>query len=237
MSDLPAMSESIVLKVIDLLNTKVRDVKGQSFEQKQIFFDRFKSIMNFLLVLPDSPETDHFKNLSTVVGAVKKMELRGDDKMFEVDLIHCAIHHLAVHHQDRLPFRLKLVKSNDQLYRSADYKEAIIERMMEMFEDLFTAATEVHERVASLQRHADVCHASLKIVHTLALSFDPKAVINKLIKLCLSLAGDCIKQIKNKGDKRRTVRHLKRTIRECYLEDNPKLVKLAASLYTFFDGQ
>lgn len=223
------------MKVIDQLKNKIKEVKGMNFEHKQIFFDRFKSIMNFLLVLPDSPETDHFKNLMTVVDTIKKMELRGDDKIFEIDLLHCAIHHLAVHHQDKLPFRLKHVKSNDQLYRSTEYKATIIEQQMSLFEALFISTTELHEQVASLQRHAEICHTSLKIVHTLATVFDPKAVINKLTKLCLNLAGDSIKHIKSKGDKRRTVRHIKRTIRDCYLEDNAKIAKLASSLYTYFD--
>jgi hypothetical protein len=234
MSNLPALAESVVLKVLDHLEKKSSEIKKQTFEQKQVFFDKYKGILNFLLVLPDSPETEPLNNLRTVISSVNKMGLTGENRIFAIDLLLSAVHHLAVQYQDQLPFRLKQVKSNDQLYRSQDFKDSILKLLMELFEQIFGYLDELSESKGSTQP-AECCHMCLRSVNVLATSFKPTSAINKLIKTCLTLAGECIKLLKVKGDKRRTVRHLKRTIRELYLEDNPKLAKLASSLYTFFD--
>lgn len=234
MSNLPALAESVVIKVLDLLEQKSKEIKQQSFDQKQIFFDKYKSILNFLLVLPDSPETEPLSNLKAMVNSVTKMDLSGENRIFEVELLFCVIHHLAAQHQDQLPFRLKNVKSNDQLYRSQDFRNAVLKMMMSLFEQVFGSLEELSQANGHNQQ-AECCHMSLRCVNTLATSFKPSAAVNKLTKTCLNLAGTCIKLIKSKGDKRRTVRHLKRTIRELFLEDNPKIAKLASSLYTFFD--
>jgi hypothetical protein len=99
------------------------------------------------------------------------------------------------------------------------------------FEELYVLIEEVTE----MQQHAEWVNFAMRLVTMLTGYFKDKSVINKTVKAALTLAGNAIKGITNKGDKRRSVRNLKRTIRECHLEDNPKINKLASQLYTFFD--
>ena len=220
--------------MLDNLLSNVREFKKLSFEQKQVVLDDIKLITNFLLILPDSPETSFFSNLDKLVSMVRSMQLAGDDKIFFIDVLQCAIYYLAAQYQDKLPIRAKNVKSNDQLYKTAEYKQAILDKLMAYFEELYLTLDEVKtDKTVSLLPEAT--HLMMRVINTLAVNFKEIPVINKTVKLCLTYAGECIKEIKSKGDKRRTVRHLKRTIRECFLEDNPKLNKLAASLYSFFD--
>ena len=212
----------------------IKDIKKVSEENKQIIFDDFKMIISFLLIIPDSPETSYFKNLDLVLDTVRKMGLTGDDNLYMIDILHTSIYYLAVQYQDKLPIRAKNVKSNDQLYKSQEYKDYILNKMVSYFEELYTTIDEMKQN-KTIKHHADIVHVLMRIINTLVVNFKEIPVINKTVKLCLTYAGECIKEISSKGDKRRTVRHMKRTIRECYLEDNPKLNKLASSLYTYFD--
>lgn len=233
-SNLPALSEAILKKVFQCLTDKYKDVKRLPYEQKQVFFDNLKSLGNFLLMVPDSPEAAPFLNLDVFVDTFKGMKLAGEDKLFLLDGYHIAILYLAVQYQDKLPFRLKNVKSNDQLFKGDQHQLAVMDKLMALFEDFYTLLDEMKDPKANTQP-AETAHLCLRIIHSLTVTFKEKTVINKSVKSLLTLSGECIKLLKNKGEVRRTVRHLKRTIRECFLEDNPKLSKLSSSLYTFFD--
>jgi hypothetical protein len=237
-SNLPALSEAIMLKVFEGFRAKFREVAAWEFAKKQAFFDRLKSLMNYLLLLPDNPELEHFKNMLTLVDLIKSMSLKAADRLFYMDILAHSIHSLAIHvppsypqHQDKLPFRMKSVKSNDQLFKGAEFKAQIEEKLVASFEELYLLIEEVTE----MQQHAEWVNFAMRLVTMLTGYFKDKAVINKTVKAALTMAGNAIKGMNNKGDKRRAVRSLKRTIRECHLEDNPKLNKLASQLYTFFD--
>jgi hypothetical protein len=234
LSNQPALAENIFLKIVDNIAAKSKETKRLSFENKTVYFDGVKSLMNYTLYLPDSPESAHFKNLDTIVSTVRKMDLAGDDKLFFLEVLITAINILSILSQDKLPHRLRGVKSNDQLYKSPEYKEQLVEKLVGLFEELYPLLDGLKDTKGYTQL-AETAHFCFRSTHILVNAFKDKAVINKTVKLLLTLGGDCIKEVKNKGEKRRTVRHLKRTIRECFLEDNPKLNKLASSLYTFFD--
>lgn len=233
-SNLPALSEIILKKVFQVLTDKYKDVKKLSYEQKQVFFDNLRSLGNFLLMVPDSPEAAPFVNLDVFVDTYRGMKLTGEDKLFFLDGLHTAIVYLTIQQQDKLPYRLKNVKSNDQLFKGEQHQNAIMDKLMTLFEDFYGLLEELKDPKSSTQP-AETAHLALRIIHSLTAAFKEKTVINKSVKALLTLAGECIKLLKNKGEIRRTVRHLKRTIRECFLEDNPKLAKLSSSLYTFFD--
>jgi hypothetical protein len=116
------------------------------------------------------------------------------------------------------------VKSNDQLFRGQEFKEIILTKLMGCFEKLYVYIEFLSGNVLD-GKEEETVHLLLRVISTMSNNFKTKGVINKVIKLCLTICEENISDISKKKKRQKLVECLKATVNECI--DNSKLAKVA----------
>ena len=132
-----------------------------------------------------------------------------------------------------MPYHIKNVKSNDQLYRGNDFKLEISQKLMEVIKKFYEYLEKIKDEIID-GREKHTAELLLRIIATMGNNFVTKGVVNKILKLCLNAVGRNIKEVGEKKVKKRLVKNLKATVTDCGIRDNPKVGKLASQICSFF---
>lgn len=95
---------------------------------------KIKNLISFLIILPENPENDSlhvFNGLyAAVINYIKWTESKGI--YYKTRLLLDFFTYLCVQMQEKLPYHVENVKSNDSLYPEPEFKEACFEKMQEV---------------------------------------------------------------------------------------------------------
>ena len=107
---------------------------------------RIKALISFLIVLPENPENDYlhmFDGLYTGISKHFKWSKRRG--LFIRTRILCdCLAYLCVQLQEKLPYHIENIKSNDSLYTEEEYKQTIFVRFQEVSEEIIKNLAEIN---------------------------------------------------------------------------------------------
>jgi len=189
---------------------------------------KIKNLISFLIVLPENPENDYlhiFNGLyAGLTSHVKWSKRRG---LFIRTRILCdCFVYLCVQLQDKLPYHIENIKSNDSLYTEEDYKQTIFVKFQEVSEEIIKNIAEINSfEVPEVEPAIAITKINLNIVN-IFLNYIMNCpmlinsvntcveVIKKNIKFLRSNALKGTKFVNMIGNIRETLRNIKKNLKD-----------------------
>lgn len=112
---------------------------------------RIKNLISFLVVLPEDPQNDYlhvFNGLYT--GVMKYMKWTNNHGIYYRTRLLCDFYtYICIQLQEKLPYHVDNVKSNDALYPEPDFKEACWEKLQEVVKEIKDNLEEINNKEAN----------------------------------------------------------------------------------------
>ena len=105
-------------------------------------------MISFLIVLPENPENDPlhiFNGLYTALFEYLKWDAKSGIYA-KMNLLCDCFTYLAVQLQEKIPYHVENVRSNDVLYREPEFKQAIFAKLQEVLGQINTLLAEVNAK-------------------------------------------------------------------------------------------
>lgn len=93
--------------MFEILTLKLEEFESLSFLEKQNLVDKIKSLISFLILVPDSPDMDQFHLIKILASSIDNLTFNTNDKSFMADLVISQIKYYTV--QVNFPKPKKLV--------------------------------------------------------------------------------------------------------------------------------
>jgi len=224
--NLTSQAETLCKSAIGLFAELPKKVKDLPIED--VIESKIKNLISFLIVLPENPENDYlhiFNGLyAGLTSHVKWSKRRG---LFIRTRILCdCFVYLCVQLQDKLPYHIENIKSNDSLYTEEDYKQTIFVRFQEVSEEIIKNIAEINSfevpevepAIAITKINLNIVNIFLNYIMTCPMLLNSVntcvEVIKKNIKYLRSNALRGTKFVNMIGNIRDTLKNIKKNIKD-----------------------
>ena len=125
-----ALSNNLISQATSLIMTCITELAEVQLDSDMQVYGIFERIIGFLIVVPDDPENEYLFLFNGLFQAFSKATLRSShEAMLRLEFhIRCIVY-LSCQAQERLPFHIDGVTSNDALFKSIDFRRALVERI------------------------------------------------------------------------------------------------------------
>lgn len=117
------------------------------FEGRQsdaLFQGFLKNLISFMIVLPENPENDYLHVLSGFKNAIDVFKWNKKTGIFyKITFLLDFLAYLCIQLQNKLPYHIENVKSNDALFAETEFKTEIIKKINEILNEISTSQTEL----------------------------------------------------------------------------------------------
>lgn len=168
--------------------SQLLDMQNEAGRDEQIS-RILQQIVGFLFVMPDDPENEFlflFNGLMNAFEMIKFAEKTAP--AYKLRFYSDCLAYLNAQVQERLPFHIEGVDSNDFLFKTKEFRKAVLDRLMELFSKLedTTATIDkviVNEVEADKLLFAALLQCIASILNTLQCTQRSEALINRLSEL------------------------------------------------------
>lgn len=93
-----------------------------------------KQIVGFMFVMPDDPENEFLFMYNGLCNAFEMIKFKPSVvSVYKLRFYSDCLGYLNAQVQERLPFHIEGVNSNDFLYKTKDFRKAVLEKLSELF--------------------------------------------------------------------------------------------------------
>lgn len=178
-----ALSNNLISQATSLIKTCITELSEAESESDQQIYQIFYRLVCFLIVMPDDPENEYLFLFNGLFQSFLKAKFRTNfENILRFEFYTKCIVYLSCQAQERLPFHLEGVMSNDALFKSIDFRRALVERIGQMADLL----EEVLPKITEINGGADIDNYTL--IHlcqcgmTLATTFENAPRLKRLLK-------------------------------------------------------
>lgn len=135
--NLVSQSESLMKNAISVLSELPDKIPGTTLDR--FVTSRIKNMMSYLLVVPQNPEYEYLHLLDGVLSAIEGA-IKWDPKkgvVYKISALTSCLVYLFVTKQERLPYHVDQVLSNDDLYKGPEYEKQIVEKIKEVLTSIY----------------------------------------------------------------------------------------------------
>lgn len=132
-----ALANNLISQATSLIKTCITQLSEVDSESDRATYRIFHRIISFLIVMPDDPESDYLFLFNGLYQAFSISKFKGNlEYILRLQFYtHCSVY-ICSQAQERLPFHIPGVISNDGLFKSSEFRMALVERIYDVFADI-----------------------------------------------------------------------------------------------------
>ncbi|KRX02875.1 hypothetical protein PPERSA_04078 [Pseudocohnilembus persalinus] len=145
--NLISQADSMFKTSLTLLAELPESIDGKNIDEK--LAPLMKNMVGLMIILPDDPEMDYlhfFQGFYKLYQVFKWSKKNGNN--FKLKLLNDFVKYLCIQIQDKLPYHVEGVISNDQLFAEPEFKLKIIEFLQECIKQINEIQNEILDKKA-----------------------------------------------------------------------------------------
>ena len=109
---------------------------------------RIKALLSFLIVLPENPESDYLHIFNGLYAALFNFfKWHPSTGIYaKTRILSDCFTYICVQMQEKLPYHVENVRSNDSLYTEPEFKQALFEKLQEILNEIDKNLKEINEK-------------------------------------------------------------------------------------------
>jgi hypothetical protein len=176
-----ALANNLISQATSLIKTCISQLSETQLESDRDAYKIFHRIISFLIVMPDDPELEPLFLFNGLEQAFMVAKLKTNfEHIIRFQFYAECIVYLSCQAQEKLPFHIDGVVSNDGLFKSPDFRKALVTRIHDVFQNLENVFKSV-STVEGLEIDSYVLQNLISCSFTLTSVFESTPRFNKLM--------------------------------------------------------
>jgi uncharacterized spore protein YtfJ len=141
MNGLISETDSIIKTILLILNSQYKNNQDKEAEEKMT--EHILNIIGFLIVMPSNPD-NHFETTYAIMNLMEKKVWNKKSVLNRVKVYVALFSYLSTQAQDKLPYNINRVDSNDTIFLGDETFEAgVRECLVRVFDQIVNVMTEI----------------------------------------------------------------------------------------------
>uniref|UniRef100_A0A7S3KFV3 Uncharacterized protein n=1 Tax=Euplotes crassus TaxID=5936 RepID=A0A7S3KFV3_EUPCR len=183
MNGLISETDSIIKAILLILNAQYKN--NQDLEAEAKMTEHLLNVIGFLVVMPSNPE-NHFEATYVIMNLIEKKVWNNKSVLNKVKILVALFNYLSTQAQDKLPYNINRVDSNDSIFLGdPTFTAGLEECLVRVFDQIVNVMTELNsatDRESQAMLSQSMTHASTCLAQNLVLSENISKFISKCIK-------------------------------------------------------
>lgn len=142
MNGLISETDSIVKAILLILNSRNKNNQDLAVENKMTEY--LLNIIGFLVVMPSNPD-NHFESVMAILNLIEKKVWNSKSVLSRVKIYVALFNYLCTQAQDKLPYSINRVDSNDTIFIGDDtFYAGLQDCLIRVFDQIVNVMTELN---------------------------------------------------------------------------------------------
>jgi len=183
MNGLISETDSIIKAILLILNNQYKN--NQDIEAEERLTEHLLNIMGFMVVMPSNPER-YFENTEAIMNLLTKKTWNKKSIYNKVKIYIGLFNYLCTQAQDKLPYNIYRVDSNDTIFLGDDqFMVELEQQLVKVFDQIINVMTELNteeDRESQAMLSKSMTAISACLAQNVNMSAKVESFIQKMIK-------------------------------------------------------
>ena len=182
MNGLISETDSIIKAILLIINAQYK--KTQELEAEEKWTEHLLNILGFLIVVPSNPD-NFFENIFAIMSLMEKKTWNKKSVLNRVKIYIAIFNYLCTQAQDKLPYNINRVDSNDTIFLGDDqFFSELEQNLVKVFDQIVNVMGELNNEDRESQAMLSMCMTwtAACLAQNIELSDKVQSFIDKIIK-------------------------------------------------------